>query len=216
MKTRKEINQLKKLVSFGNSKLPKSTSIFNMNSATDCPSKKLGLCKLCKYGKDKKNICYALKSEVQYPDCLPYRRRQEKYFDSIPVNKFIDNYVDMINSKRNKVTELRISEAGDFKTQNSVDKIIKLANYIHKNKNIQSYVYTANDTLNFKNRQNLIVIGSNKMYDKQFIAVPDPIKAQKIDRDKGIKSLICKGDCKICTYCPNAKLKNVIIYVKIH
>ena len=36
---------LKKLLRSGNKKIPSSTAIFNMASAHNCPSKKLGLCK---------------------------------------------------------------------------------------------------------------------------------------------------------------------------
>ena len=37
----------------GNSKIGKDTFILNITSATDCPTKKLGLCKIPK-------LCYAL------------------------------------------------------------------------------------------------------------------------------------------------------------
>ena len=52
----------------GNHKLPASTYILNMGSATDCPSRKRGLCQAGK-------ACYALKAEIQYPNCLPARRK---------------------------------------------------------------------------------------------------------------------------------------------
>ena len=48
------------LGSEGNLKIPSSTAIFNMGSATDCPSLKLGLCKAYFNGK---HICYAKKAE---------------------------------------------------------------------------------------------------------------------------------------------------------
>lgn len=44
----------------GNMKIPRTTAIFNMSSATDCPSRKLGLCKAVVDGK---HICYAIRSE---------------------------------------------------------------------------------------------------------------------------------------------------------
>ena len=57
----------------GNKKIGNDTLIFNMGSATDCPSKKLGLCRHC----DK---CYALKAERQYPQVRPFRDRQADYW----------------------------------------------------------------------------------------------------------------------------------------
>jgi hypothetical protein len=55
----------------GNRKIPKSTAIFNMSSALNCPSKKLGLCKAASQGAK----CYARKAEILYPQVLPYRER---------------------------------------------------------------------------------------------------------------------------------------------
>ena len=50
-------NPLRKLMKGGNKKLPKTTAIFNMSSATDCVSLKKNLCKACVYSKGKeKNI----------------------------------------------------------------------------------------------------------------------------------------------------------------
>ena len=47
------------LLSNGNSKIGNDTMILNMGSAMNCPSKKLGLCKLG-------SKCYALKAEKLY------------------------------------------------------------------------------------------------------------------------------------------------------
>ena len=55
--------KLGSLLSEGNIKIPSTTAIFNMTSAKDCPSLKLGLCKAFHNGK---NICYAKKSETEW------------------------------------------------------------------------------------------------------------------------------------------------------
>ena len=62
----------------GNKKIGTNTLIFNMCSATDCPSKKRGLCQLpdTKY-------CYAFGAEIRYKAVLAYRRRQEKAWDKL-------------------------------------------------------------------------------------------------------------------------------------
>ena len=68
---------LNRHISIGNKKLPKTTAIFNMGAATDCPSLELGLCQAFV---GEKLVCYAMKAESGlYPDVLPYRRRQESF-----------------------------------------------------------------------------------------------------------------------------------------
>ena len=65
---------IKNLIQFGNTKLPKSTMIFNMGTAAKCPSKELGLCSVA-------GCCYAGKAETQYPKHVPaYRERQATYW----------------------------------------------------------------------------------------------------------------------------------------
>ena len=71
------MEDLKNLIATGNKKLPTTTAIFNMGSATDCPSLKKGLCTAVT---EKKVTCYALRPENFRPLVLPYRRRQEKYW----------------------------------------------------------------------------------------------------------------------------------------
>jgi hypothetical protein len=137
---------LKNYVTFGNKKLPKTTAIFNMNSATDCPSKKLGLCKLCR-------VCYAMKAEIQYPDVLPYRRRQSNFWTSCDAPEFVNLFNTMQARKKIKLNKLRISEAGDYTTQNDVNKMTEIAN----NLPVRSYCYTARTDLNFNGRGKLVV-----------------------------------------------------------
>ena len=79
----KPAEHLKKLVQFGNNKLPKTTVIFNMGPAKECPANALGLCELGKTGK-----CYAMKAERLYPQVLPYRIRQKNYWLQVYPNYF--------------------------------------------------------------------------------------------------------------------------------
>ena len=59
----------KKLVKFGNTKLPSTTAIFNMGTSKDCPSRLKGLCKCA-------TVCYARKPEKRFPNTVPaYRKR---------------------------------------------------------------------------------------------------------------------------------------------
>ena len=77
-------------VSMGNLKIGKDTIIFNMGSATECPSRKNGMCKLG-------NKCYAIKAEISYPDCKPYRDRQKSYWLNSDIGQIISDFQYMIN-----------------------------------------------------------------------------------------------------------------------
>ncbi len=70
--------------------------IINQGTATECPSRKLGLCQLG----DKKN-CYAYHAERQFPACKPYRKRQEKQWKKLTVMDFVDQiYKVQIKTRR--------------------------------------------------------------------------------------------------------------------
>ena len=112
-----ERDRMEKLeVSYGNRKLGRDTMILNMGSAKNCPSKKLGLCKVCK-------ICYASKAEKLYPNVLPYRNRQAKYWSKRNAETISADIMADVKRKRNPIKKFRFSEAGDFRTQKDVDKM---------------------------------------------------------------------------------------------
>lgn len=175
------------LFSIGNSKLHKSVLIFNLNSAHDCPSRKLGLCMVA-------GICYAYNAERQYKACLAYRRRQEKYWNKTKAFEFVWA-VDNIKKKRPYITALRINEAGDFRTQNDVYKL----NYISeclKEIGITTYCYTSRNDLDFS-RARFVVRGSGWEARQGRTTVVYP--GQEIP--KGFK--VCPGEkcgekCKLC------------------
>ncbi len=177
-------------VAFGNNKLDKNIAIFNMNSATDCPSEKLGLCELC-------DICYAKKAEVQYPAVLPYRRRQESYWDSCTAEQFVSELLEKatykVGAKKGtlKIDTLRVSESGDFKGQDDVDKLDKIANLL-KESCINTYCYTARKDLDFSKAKSVTVNGSGFMVHNTFKA---------FNKGDVTGRFICRGDCGPCTLC---------------
>ena len=191
---------LKNLVSFGNSKLPKNIAIFNLTSATDCPSKKLGLC-------SHPAKCYAMKSERMYKQVLPYRREQENYFDSVTSEQFINEFLELIRRKKNPVKYLRFNESGDIKTQNDVYKLEEIAKGLYNEAQITSYCYTHRSDLDFSKTNFLRVLSSNgKAKTKvSFYAVDEIPKTAKF---------VCKMDCSKCSLC--ATLSEGNIYVKYH
>jgi hypothetical protein len=177
--------------SIGNSKLGKDTLIFNMTSATDCPSRKLGLCRHA-------SKCYALKAEKLYPGCLPYRRRQAHYWrNSSSVTIALD-----INDalKRHKAVKyIRFSESGDFTTQDDVNKIYRVANLCPA---VVFYGHTSRRDLNFgKAPANLIFNGSGFMLDNKYTAVAEYTVTKRTQCDSKI--------CATCTLCKTKGKKTI-------
>lgn len=181
------INELKKLVRYGNNKLPKTTAIFNMGSATLCPSKKLGLCKVC-------NICYAMKAERLYPAVLPYRTRQQDYWTKTSAEQFVKDFIMAVGKKRNPITHLRLNESGDFHSQECVYKAEKIAKLLAIF-DIKVYVYTARTDLNFDSVEFLTINGSGFMVGNSFTAVNEFKK----------NDIKCIGDCKECSLCTESR-----------
>jgi hypothetical protein len=181
---------MKLLASIGNLKLGKDTLILNITSATDCPSRKLGLCRL-------PTRCYALKAEHLYHNVLPFRLQQSiQWYSNSP-----DALAEMINRKRN-IKYLRFSEAGDFRNQSDVDKMDELARLLLQN-NIKTYGYTARIDLDFSSVKHMTVNGSGFMVHNQFTAVPDYTTSTK-----------CRGNCRFCNMCKNPT--GLLIEVKYH
>jgi len=189
-------------VTFGNKKLPKSTMIFNMSTAKECPSRKLGLCQNV-------GICYALKAEIQYPAVAPFRHRQYKYYSQTSAYDISLDFCDLIAWKAKSkypITAIRFSEAGDFASQDMVAKMTEVFKYIKSRfPNIAIYGYTARKDLNFTELMKYATIqGSGFMLSNQFQVV------ETIDTKKPY----CCCDCKACNMCQFAN--GDLIQVKKH
>ena len=189
------------LFSKGNKKLPKSTYILNMGSATNCPSKALGLCPIG-------DSCYALKAEIQYPDCLPYRMKQELAFS---INTAEDIATALLKAskqaRKHKMKYFRFSEAGDFQSQTDVYKMTEVCRILSKS-GVVCYGYTARKDLDMKQLMQFATVqGSGFMLSNKFKAVSNI---------RGIpeKFGICRGNCSKCTLCKVSNHKT--IYVKLH
>ena len=182
------MENISRLVSAGNHKLPNTTAIFNMGEAKTCPSLKLGLCQAYVSGKC---VCYAMKAEIQYYNTVPlYRQRQEKYWKATTAEQFTTELLAFNKRKRNKFTALRLNESGDFWTQECIDKAEKIAGILSK-RSIRTYAYTGRRDLDFSKCKYLVVSGSGfKTYGMKgiFTMITD-LK----DKQKGYG--ICCGHC---------------------
>lgn len=199
----------------GNKKLAKDTLIFNMGSATTCPSRALGMCKLCKE-------CYALKAEIIYPACKPYRDRQERYWKESSIEKIIGDFDELLTTKKTfingklrplheKVKWFRFNESGDFHKQTCVEKLDAIAKHLMKNYNIRTYGYTARKDLDFS-RVSFLVKGSGhgNGKDGQTIARENVNhEVSTVYNENGTKFHVCPMDCRECNLCKVGK-KNIV------
>ncbi|HUS88403.1 MAG TPA: hypothetical protein VMW91_03385 [Desulfosporosinus sp.] len=187
-------NPLKDLMQAGNIKIPKTTAIFNMSSATDCPSLKLDICKACVADK---NFCYALKSERSYrPNVLPYRRRQQEYWLTTTAEQFAFEFLLVNSLKPVPYTKLRLNEAGDFHSQACIYKADKIARIL-SNYGVDTYCYTSRSDLDFSKIKYMTVNGSGfktKGIQNEFrmIMKDEPWP-------KGYAK--CPMDCTVCDRC---------------
>jgi len=181
----------------GNLKIGKDTLIFNMSSATDCTSKKLGMCSI-------KHKCYAMKSERMYKNVLPYRRRQQETWKKQTPTEMALELEKLISRKRKKIEYVRFSEAGDFESQKDVEKLKLFAGLL---KNVIFYGYTARQDLEFKNLpDNLIINGSGFMVDNKIVLVENKYLYSH--------SNPCEMDCRNCSLCKEKK--GIEIAIPIH
>ncbi len=170
----------------GNSKLGKDTLVFNFTSATDCMSKKLGLCKCA-------SKCYAMKAEIQYHHVvLPYRNWQTEYFDSHSAEELATEIRGYLGRRfKEPIEYVRFSEAGDFRDQSDVNKLFAIAWNVPE---LVFYGYTARKDLDFSDApENVVVNGSGFMIHNNFEAVPKESVTKKAH--------LCHGDCKNCDLC---------------
>lgn len=175
---------------WGNSKLPKSTAIFNMGPAHKCPSRALGLCTL---GDD----CYAFKAEIQYADtCIPYRIRQMAIWKLYPAISLAYAFLDAFSRKRHKIKMLRLNESGDFWGQECVDKAEKIARKLAE-RGIITYAYTHRSDLDFSNIKALYLRGSNFKREELF----GSFETIEEDYVRQACDVICPADCTDCTLC---------------
>ena len=196
---------LAKLLSSGNTKIPRTTAIFNMSSAHECPSYRLGLCRA--FTKDGRHVCYALKSETaMFPDVQPRRERQMKFWLTCTAEEFVWQFLLINALKELPWNALRFNEAGDFHMQACVDKAEKIAMMLARY-GIKTYGYTCRSDLDFSKTNHLIISGSS--FQKTGITnVFMMVEDVKTERPKGYG--VCPMNCKICTRCLTRGLKTVV------
>jgi len=126
---------LKDYIQSGNNKISKTTAIFNMNSAHDCPNRESENCQV------PWEDCYAGKAERIYPQSLPYRRRQEYLWDCMTPELWAKAFETLNSRKRKPFTSIRFSEAGDFRHDADIIRVDRIAELL----DVPVYTYSASD-----------------------------------------------------------------------
>lgn len=191
------MEKLDNLISSGNKKLPSTTAIFNLGSAKDCPSLKLGLCQA--YNKNNKCICYAKRAE-RYPKVTAYHRRQMDYWKAITAEEFAKEFLALNAMKRNPFTVLRLNEACDFWGQECIEKAEKIAQILSEH-GITVNTYTARSDLDFSACRSIVIMGSN--FHKVGLKGMFKMVKKFEERPKGFGK--CAMNCRICRRCLDGK-----------
>lgn len=203
----------------GNNKIGNDTLIFNMGSATDCPSFKKGLCNI---------DCYAKKAERQYPQVKPYRDRQEKSWLNSDAFTIAEEIGKFLSKKRNAVKFVRVNESGDFHTSECLEKLIQIAQILPE---LNFYTYThrcdlVDDDTSKKLPKNLVINTSDfkvnglnqfKTFKTSFKVTSHKKQSLKIKAEiktSVSSNLVCMGDCSTCSLCKINHTKT--IYAPIH
>lgn len=126
-------------LSKGNKKLKDnervSFLIWNIPAVITCPYRTV----LCEH------FCYALKAEIQYPDCKPCRMR---HFEISKQADFAARMIYTIETElmrpknKNKNVVFRIHESGDFYNKAYVEKWLVIMNHFSDVKNLVFVAYT--------------------------------------------------------------------------
>jgi hypothetical protein len=141
------------LCKYGNEKAGDDTLVFNMGSATRCPSR--AACRVLKEGR----ACYPGKVEEAHPVVRTYRDRQELYWRSTSPEKIVEDILDKISRRLTATRYLRFNESGDFWSQECVEKLSFVARRLGADAQITTYGFTARSDLDFS-RAGFLVKGS--------------------------------------------------------
>lgn len=200
---------LQDYISFGNNKIADTVGIFNFNSAHDCPNRETENCQV------PWESCYAGKAERNYPQALPYRRRQEYLWDSLDPETFAKAFVKVLerkvqygNADSLSDFDLRFSEAGDFRHNSDVIRADRVSEILGEY-GIETYTYSASNYLNWSLAEHFTVNASNDLSeygDRRYMAFTDdlpegyvwcPHDKQKLEGTDPKEAIQC-GDCRLC------------------
>lgn len=225
LETNFDATKLGQLITHGNMKLSADILIVNLTAAKNCPSAKKGMCPIYntfKQAKDKGEKpdveCYAQKGEHQYVNTIQNNIRSEIVMSLLDTDEFIayiEEYIERFDYKTNYI---RFNEAGDFPSQEFVERCEKASEYFFKHYGIQCSAYTCRSDLDFSNCKYMIINaslpiikGSDRFYQavtkKRFDSYEDTEGSIKYT-ENGEPYFKCKCNCKVCKFCYQSRGQN--------
>lgn len=193
--------------SIGNNKIGDDTLIFNVSSATLCPSALKGYCKQCKN-------CYARSDELRHSSSLLRGVLSLYKLLKYPIDNIINSTIKAVKSskKAKNCLFVRYNSNGDI-LNNEILKIMnKLTVELKKATNIKvAYTYTHNKNLNLLLSPSIVF----NLSDVDNKGVKSTIVAYKWDKKYLDDSnyVICSGNCKNCPYCKNKNDKRTVVFM---
>lgn len=195
--------------SYGNKKLPRNTMIFNLTTAMNCPSK------LCKFF----DTCYAKAGDNKNINPALSGLRNQFMLKYITIKEFLKLIEMYIEYAPMRIKRIRLSESGDFSTQQQVDVAKKLAAHLKKKYNIDTVVYTA-QPFDFSgnelivNASNEKVIGADryfyardlKTFNEMGIDMTEDLKIKYME--DGQPYYMCPCECRKCNFCYRTRKEN--------
>ena len=195
--------------SYGNKKLPRNTMIFNLTTAMNCPSK------LCKFF----DTCYAKAGDNKNINPALSGLRNQFMLKYITIKEFLKLIEMYIEYAPMRIKRIRVSESGDFSTQQQVDVAKKLAAHLKKKYNIDTVVYTA-QPFDFSgnelivNASNEKVIGADryfyardlKTFNEMGIDMTEDLKIKYME--DGQPYYMCPCECRKCNFCYRTRQEN--------
>ena len=195
--------------SYGNKKLPRNTMIFNLTTAMNCPSK------LCKFF----DTCYAKAGDNKNINPALSGLRNQFMLNHITIKEFLKLIEMYIEYAPMRIKRIRLSESGDFSTQQQVDVAKKLAAHLKKKYNIDTVVYTA-QPFDFSgnelivNASNEKVIGADryfyardlKTFNEMGIDMTEDLKIKYME--DGQPYYMCPCECRKCNFCYRTRQEN--------
>lgn len=195
--------------SYGNKKLPRNTMIFNLTTAMNCPSK------LCKFF----DTCYAKAGDNMNINPALSGLRNQLMLKHITIKEFLKLIEMYIEYAPMRIKRIRVSESGDFSTQQQVDVAKKLAAHLKKKYNIDTVVYTA-QPFDFSGNELIVnasndkVIGADryfyardlKTFNEMGIDMTEDMKIKYME--DGQPYYMCPCECRKCNFCYRTRQEN--------
>ena len=115
---------------YGSHHKAEQSAVFNMTTALNCPSYKLGYCQVIVQDKC---YCYSRISEQRSQVVLAYHQEQSRLWDKLTAKDFVEQFIEINAQRRKRWTELEFNDAGDFRSQADVRKADIIAKFLKKN-----------------------------------------------------------------------------------